>query len=888
MMMRDPDAVGRRLLMQATLALGWTFSSAWAFLLLICGPVGWDLPARKGAVAQQPSGLLVDRVIVIVVDALRADMAEDSKFLRAWCSLARQGVWGTHRTGPFPVSASFYKAFLAGRSATLWDVYEDLSPRPRGLRSWVSEAGLPVFFAGPASAAAWLPQDLADRYCWPLDRMEAIPHYDRVTYEVSARWLSSQQRGIFLSHFALLDFLAHRYGGNSSQYRRGCLQMDEWLERLRHLARPRDLWILVSDHGVRDDGGHSHDGAPEVSNAPFAAAGPGLATGIGPVSVDQRCWPLLLAAAVNAPFPDVLEGPVNLSPLNHEARQRAFLALQHVSQQFLKSQGAWSSWPRLLTIRSESRQPIGLGAHGSGANTPEALVQHFNARLLEAQEQRRTLAQMLLFGSTTVGALMAVSAWAALPGSFRSRRARPVRLETIPSSWSAVARGGLWGLALVAAGTALCALAWAGQVEGRIEELPGLDWVPEFRAHVWLQRPLDCLLVWGALVLLWCWLRVALFRRFSPALFSVVLAVAFCCPSRKRNDLALYLSAAVLSVELLAAWDQAWPTWRSQMKRTGWLSMAGWFAWLALGQKLSYGEAARTEQLLYASVSLGLAAVLSDQLYGRTRWLSLLWTGLFGISVCLRVLGWDAWVGKSLYLIGLVTMLGLATDKGISGRLILSLMGLAVVWLFKLPQQGALLALLLGIAARGGPVLLLRRLARRAGPYVGLAVGLAVSVAVFFYTDGRDSYPPINAFYRAVFGLERQGATFSMGWAALAVALRYALYAWLGLAVALRVAGRSWSEHILRLWLSCWLLRCTAALTPCAVFGIASWNYWASLCLNDSACVVASSVGVGLGAGTRWMWCQLGGSRRTSLPPSRSLDTPEDPNRTFVFPRLRS
>jgi hypothetical protein len=214
-------------------------------------------------------------VLLVVIDALRDNLSQDSSLMPNLNRLAAEGGRGTARVeswipstvagiraiaeGTVPPPASFFQDFGASRSPD------------GGIFAAAQGSGLRTFAAGPRLwtdlYGPWLEGSLSVDILGGDDGpvlqagLEALGRYDLVVVHLSGP-----------------DDAAHLHGGDSDPYRASLQRADEALGRLIGRAGPETAIVVTSDHGVTDRGGHA---GPEsqVLETPVVVRGPGLPRG---------------------------------------------------------------------------------------------------------------------------------------------------------------------------------------------------------------------------------------------------------------------------------------------------------------------------------------------------------------------------------------------------------------------------------------------------------------------------------------------------------------------------------------------------------------------------------------------------------------------------------
>jgi hypothetical protein len=249
-----------------------------------------------------------NRVILVVIDGLRTDVAADPQVMPFLCSLTADGGHATAQvesmipstiagiislsTGHVPAPASF--------------VFDFGSPAAKagGIFEAVADSGGECFVAGPQ---LWL--DLYGTWIASWHVTSEFGGNDAAVLTAGLQAMQHDANRLLVLHFGEPDTAAHLHGGVSQEYREAVSRCDDALRQM--VARmPADSCILItSDHGVTDAGSHAGP-EPDVLSTPLIVDGPGLPTGQIP-DLRQRDVPRLVLTALGlAQAPSAATGRV--------------------------------------------------------------------------------------------------------------------------------------------------------------------------------------------------------------------------------------------------------------------------------------------------------------------------------------------------------------------------------------------------------------------------------------------------------------------------------------------------------------------------------------------------------------------------------------------------
>ena len=231
-----------------------------------------DLPMpRIGAVepAAPAPPLRRGRVLFVVIDGLRADVAETLPFLgELTAGGARARLWAD----PPTYSAAQYVALLTGVPPRDSGVRGNETLRPAG----VDDVARRAREAGLRTAVVSTCVDWWSRL-FPGSFVDA-----RVTAEADVRTQVETMAGepaLLVVHLCQVDNAGHAAGARSPEYAAAAADADRIVASLaRSPAWAGANVVVTADHGHRDRGGHGGD-EPDVRASFLVAAGPGIVRG---------------------------------------------------------------------------------------------------------------------------------------------------------------------------------------------------------------------------------------------------------------------------------------------------------------------------------------------------------------------------------------------------------------------------------------------------------------------------------------------------------------------------------------------------------------------------------------------------------------------------------
>ncbi len=225
-----------------------------------------------------------ERVVLVIVDALRYDTSMDAEVMPILNQLRVQGASAMMHSQVPSYSSPGYSTILTGAWPYLNDGpvfnldYEDIYPFSQdNIYSSAKRFGLMTAVSGYNWFEKLIPSKALDiGYFTPLDDQSA----DRAVVDAAIPWLESDDYNLILLHLDQVDFAGHHEGGPQSEnWNKAATRVDGLLaEIISELDFSTDTLIIVSDHGQLDQGGHG--GQDEVTMLePFVLVGKGVKPG---------------------------------------------------------------------------------------------------------------------------------------------------------------------------------------------------------------------------------------------------------------------------------------------------------------------------------------------------------------------------------------------------------------------------------------------------------------------------------------------------------------------------------------------------------------------------------------------------------------------------------
>lgn len=238
-------------------------------------------PLSPGQDLGEPS---TDRVVIVLIDALRYDTSMDADVMPTLAALRQAGASARMHSRPPSYSAPGYSTILTGawteiNGGPAFNLdYEDIPVITQdNMFSAAHRAGLTTAISAYDWFEKLVPQADVDLSFYTAGYDAAA---DRQVVDAALPWLQADQSQLTLIHIDQVDYAGHYEGGPVSQnWDASASRADALLaEILQQIDLEQDTLIVLSDHGQIDAGGHGGQDAI-VLLEPFVMAGKGVRPG---------------------------------------------------------------------------------------------------------------------------------------------------------------------------------------------------------------------------------------------------------------------------------------------------------------------------------------------------------------------------------------------------------------------------------------------------------------------------------------------------------------------------------------------------------------------------------------------------------------------------------
>ena len=290
---------------------------------------------------------LTERVVVLLIDSLREDLANDAELMPHFGGLVAKGTSGVHITPPMTLTTMSVVSLGTGMTPSVsWSLKNfDAEPiEDETVFELLARNGKRIALLGDASWTQLYGRFAAHTLAFGdhgfFSGEEAgtgMLGIDQQTLDDGEKLLMDPSWDVVVLHVVGTDKMAHKRGaarrnpdGSPSDYARVATAIDQRLGQLveRVGGVKRTTWLVLSDHGCNLQGNHG-GGEPEARRAPFVWAGAGIKARSG-VEAPLTSVAGTLAALFGLRPPRTAEAPAELRTLEHGRDARVALRNAHL------------------------------------------------------------------------------------------------------------------------------------------------------------------------------------------------------------------------------------------------------------------------------------------------------------------------------------------------------------------------------------------------------------------------------------------------------------------------------------------------------------------------------------------------------------------------------
>ena len=347
-----------------------------------------------------------ERLVIVLVDALRYDTSLDSLLMPALVELRAKGASAVMLARPPSYSEPTWAALLSGAypelsGAPLFNLtYDELSPLPAETLFSVSHrAGLVTAVSGYNWFERMIPAIERDAGFFTAGEDHAA---DVTVLQAALPWLAARDARLILIHLDQVDYAGHHEGGpRDPHWAQAAARVDGMLQSIiAQIDLERDTLLVVGDHGQIDRGGHGGQDA-EALRTVFVAAGAGVNSGdLGTIAMADVAP--TMAALLGVPMPSANQG--HLLPILTNPPQ----SLSALAQQQTALAQAY------LTAIGQPGSTAGIAGAADPVAEAQAVIQHARESRLAGERLPRAVISVAALALITAAALRSRRALAPL------------------------------------------------------------------------------------------------------------------------------------------------------------------------------------------------------------------------------------------------------------------------------------------------------------------------------------------------------------------------------------------------------------------------------------------------------------------------------------------
>ncbi|MBI5488608.1 MAG: alkaline phosphatase family protein [Deltaproteobacteria bacterium] len=278
-------------------------------------------PGREGApFAGAPGG----RVVVVVVDSMRAETAEDPAVMPWMAEARRRGLWGRLEPCANKFTVPCVRLMFEGYEPPFTVGLQDFTPVPvdePSLFLRLKARGVRVGLIGDHTFPG-IYGHLAERVVNDEKAPVAVERQDEWAVREFLPWLREGELQFLVLHLINTDSVSHEFHPGTPQYSAIYRETDGWLREIDEALGPRDHLIVLGDHGHDELGMH----IPGLDvPAAYVAMGPLFAPGVR-LDMGMASVYLLAGTPYGFDLPKGYEGQAPVAALYPDGGSREYAA----------------------------------------------------------------------------------------------------------------------------------------------------------------------------------------------------------------------------------------------------------------------------------------------------------------------------------------------------------------------------------------------------------------------------------------------------------------------------------------------------------------------------------------------------------------------------------
>ena len=361
-------------------ALRWVILGTLASIMIVVVSYFWatnlmdSLYAFRSPFASQPpqagqpiGPALSRRVVVILVDALRADTAANKEVMPFLNSLRARGASAVTHSGVPSYSAPSWSVLAIGAWPELSDGPAMNPTLPENYRIWtqdniytvIHQAGLHTAIAAHQYFKYMIPPLALDASAWTS---EESPAADQQNIDAAQAFIQSGKYDYIFTYIDQVDYAGHKEGGpQDARWNAAATRADHLIEQIvGTLDLTQDTVLIYSDHGQIAAGGHGGQDAV-VLVQPFIMVGANVRPG---VYADMKQVDIAATTAVllGAGIPAISQGRPQTEMLSLTPDQLTLVrqALNTQQREFYQSYAKMMAVPAAQFKLAEDQDPVAV------------------------------------------------------------------------------------------------------------------------------------------------------------------------------------------------------------------------------------------------------------------------------------------------------------------------------------------------------------------------------------------------------------------------------------------------------------------------------------------------------------------------------------------------
>ncbi len=242
----------------------WFFASGFLLTRTELETVALAAPLHEGKPRAVP--LRYKRVVLVIIDALRHDVARDHLLPVS----PRLGLCRFRSDAPTTTSQRL-KALTTGSLPTFIDISRNFASDEIGADNWLDQAKRNgrerLVVLGDDTWGRLFPGRFSGEHLFPSFNVRDLHTVDDGVLSQVFSVIDNRKYDVLIAHFLGLDHAGHTYGPDTDEFRQKLSQMSAFLSRLLPRIDNETLLIVFGDHGMTATGNHGGASEDELNAA---------------------------------------------------------------------------------------------------------------------------------------------------------------------------------------------------------------------------------------------------------------------------------------------------------------------------------------------------------------------------------------------------------------------------------------------------------------------------------------------------------------------------------------------------------------------------------------------------------------------------------------------